>query len=453
MENEPKPIILIAEDEEAVVNFYTAALREQGYEVVVAKDGQQALEAARSALPDMVLLDLSLPVHDGFQVLEVLKADPATAGIPVIMMTATGSTEDKVKGLEGGADDFLTKSFDLQELLARVRSLLKLKRLHDQMAGARKARAAQDAVPAVREAATGHVLIVEDDEHIAKVCKYVLGMGGFETHIIGNGTDAATYTSIALPDLVILDLMLPGMHGLDLLKHLKENPVTADIPVIVLSALDDLKTKMKGLYLGADDYLVKPVNSIELLARVRSNIRKYRTYRSLTAALEQTSQHTIADQLTGLNTREYFDLICDRDVAMFHRGAPQFSLVMFEIGFDPSAGEEYLRDIVPPLLVDVARILRNEIRNTDVAARYGETLFILLLEISSLPMATSIAQRIRDIIGRNLASAGQGRPFTVSVGATQISKQLSTREALIGRLVEALAASRATGGNEVKAME
>lgn len=453
MESARKQVILIAEDEEAVITFYSAALREQGYEVEVARDGDQALEAVGSVQPDTILLDLSLPGRDGFQVLEAIKADPAASGIPVIMLTSAPSTEDKVKGLEGGADDFLTKSFDLQELMARVRSLLKLKRLHDQMRHATQARAAHEAPPAAQETSAGQVLVVEDDANVAKVCRYVLGMGGFETHVIGDGNEAAAYVNIALPDLVVLDLLLPGIHGLDLLRMMKENALTADIPVIILSGVDDLNTKMKGLMLGADDYLVKPINSIELLARVRSNIRKYRRYRTVTAALEETAQHTISDQLTGLYTREYFDLVCDRDIALFQRGGPQFAILLIELGFDPAADEEYLRTAAQMLMVDTARILRNEIRNTDVAARYGENLFAVLLDISSLPMAVSIAERIRDIIHRGLDTAGQGRPVAVSIGATQMSKNLGTREALMGRLAEALAKSRAAGGGEVAAIE
>jgi two-component system cell cycle response regulator len=451
MDSETKPKILIAEDEEAVITFYSAALREQGYEVQVARDGDQALEVVGSADPDLLLLDLSLPGRDGFQVLETIKADPASAGIPVIMLTSAGSTEDKVRGLEAGADDFMVKSFDLQELLARIKSLLKIKRLHDQMKQASQARAAQEA-PAAREASAGQVLVVEDDPNVAKICRYVLGMGGFETHVIADGNEAAAYVSIALPDLVVLDLLLPGIHGLDLLRMMKESSVTADIPVIILSGVDDLNTKMKGLMLGADDYLVKPINSIELLARVRSNIRKYRRYRSVSAALEETAQHTISDQLTGLYTREYFDLVCDRDIALYQRGGPQFALLLIELGFDPAADEDYLMTAGQMLLVDTARILKNEIRNTDVAARYGENLFAVLLDISSLPMAVSIAQRIRDIIGRGLEAAGQGRPVALNLGATQISKRLATREALMSRLAEALAKSRSAGG-EVAALE
>lgn len=451
MDGGSKPKILIAEDEEAVITFYSAALREQGYEVQVARDGEQALEAVGSIGPDLLILDLSLPARDGFQVLEAIKSEPSLSGIPVIMLTSSGCTEDKVRGLEVGADDFLVKSFDLQELLARIRSLLKIKRLHDQMKQASQARAAQES-PAAREASAGQVLVVEDDPNVAKICRYVLGMGGFETHVIADGNEAAAYVGIALPDLVILDLLLPGIHGLDLLRMMKEGALTADIPVIVLSAVEEMSTKMKALMLGADDYLVKPVNSIELLARVRSNIRKYRRYRTLSAALEETTQHTISDQLTGLYTREYFDLVCDRNIALYQRGGPQFALLLIEIGFDPKADEDYLMTAGQMLMVDTARILRSEIRNTDVAARYGENLFAVLLDISSLPMAVSIAQRIRDIIGRGLEAAGQGRPVALSLGATQISKKLATREALMSRLAEAISRSRTAGG-EVVALE
>jgi DNA-binding response OmpR family regulator len=130
-----------------------------------------------------------------------------------------------------------------------------------------------------------NILIVEDDERISRLMANVLNTGGHQTICLGDGGLAGQYLCSKVPDLIILDLMLPVIGGMDLLKNIRENPTTRDVPVIVVTARDDFKTKIKGLYIGADDYLVKPVKSLELLARVKANLRKYQANKLLRDAL------------------------------------------------------------------------------------------------------------------------------------------------------------------------
>lgn len=128
-----KATVLVVDDNEQNTKLVEMLLSKQGYEVVVAFNGQQALRLASEKAPDLVILDVMMPVMNGFDVARVLRNDDATRAVPILMLTALRELEDKVRGLEAGADDFLVKPFNTVELLARVRSLLRIKQLHDEL--------------------------------------------------------------------------------------------------------------------------------------------------------------------------------------------------------------------------------------------------------------------------------------------------------------------------------
>ena len=125
------PRILIADDNAANVDILATRLKGHGYEILTAIDGEQALTIARAELPDLILLDVMMPKHDGFEVCRILKSDDALPFIPIILVTAKGDSRDIVAGLEAGGDEYLTKPVDHAALMARVKSILRLKALHD----------------------------------------------------------------------------------------------------------------------------------------------------------------------------------------------------------------------------------------------------------------------------------------------------------------------------------
>ena len=125
------PRILVVDDDPTNLEVLRVRLSAQGYEVVIAVDGEDALRRARELKPDLVLLDVMMPKLDGISVLKELKGDITLGYIPVILVTAKADTRDIVRGLEAGGDDYLTKPFEQAALVARVRSLLRIKGLHD----------------------------------------------------------------------------------------------------------------------------------------------------------------------------------------------------------------------------------------------------------------------------------------------------------------------------------
>lgn len=286
LEKEPAKI-LVVDDDANIINFFQYVLEDQGYTVEVAGNGIEAIKKVHSFFPDVILLDVVMPEMDGYEVTEELKNNPNTSNISIILVTGMDTVEDKVRGLESGADDFITKPFNFDELVARVKSLLKLKRLQDQLRDLEKE---CNGKPAPAQAAGDRqnlILVIEDDERVSNLMSNVLGTGGYQAVCLDDGRKAIDYLKEKIPDLIILDLMVPGIEGMELLKRIRENVMLKEVPVIVITAIADFKTKIKGLNIGADDYLVKPVKSLELLARVKSNLRKYQAYKKLRDALKK----------------------------------------------------------------------------------------------------------------------------------------------------------------------
>lgn len=125
MVSNAKPLILVVDDEEDILSLLDYNLRKAGCDVVKAEDGPEAIELARTKAPDLVVLDIMLPNMEGTEVLKRLKADPATSGVPVVMLTAKGEEVDRIVGFELGAEDYITKPFSPRELILRVRAVLK----------------------------------------------------------------------------------------------------------------------------------------------------------------------------------------------------------------------------------------------------------------------------------------------------------------------------------------
>lgn len=278
--------ILVVDDDENTISFFQSVLEEQGYTVSTAENGIEAIKKVKEFHPEVILLDVIMPEMDGYEVTVKLKGNPKTKNISIILVTGMDTLEDKVRGLECGADDFITKPFNFDELLARVRSLVKLKRLQDQLYDLQKEFTENKLLEQKKELSLNMILIVEDDERIAKAMSNILDTGGYLTCSVRDGLEAVEFIKENVPDLVILDLLLPGLDGLELLKWIRENPLTKEVPVIVVTAVEDFKTKIKGLHIGADDYLIKPVKSLELLARVKANLRKYQASKFIRDALK-----------------------------------------------------------------------------------------------------------------------------------------------------------------------
>lgn len=246
--------ILIVEDDADLRRALGERLRSQDYEVVTAADGASAVATARSERPHLVLLDLGLPVGDGFTVIERLKRIPTGGNPPIVVLSARQSAPDRDRALKLGAAEYFTKPFDNDQLLRTIRELLP----------------SDPGAPGATELHLPRLLIVEDDADTRLGLQVRLQASGFEVATAADATMALTLAHRVKPDLITLDLGLPGGDGLQVLERIRNQPGLDGVPVVVLSARDGGVHGPRALEAGAAAYLEKPVDNAKLLAAIRS---------------------------------------------------------------------------------------------------------------------------------------------------------------------------------------
>jgi CheY-like chemotaxis protein len=259
--------VLVVEDDANNLDVASRIIRASGHEALVAADGVAGLDLARVERPDAVLVDLLLPRMDGWSLTRSLRAEPWAASIPIIAVSALALPSDRARAIEAGCDDFVSKPFAPAELRAIL--------LRYFPGGAAQVPASRDGAPTIRGPVPiplGKVLIVDDEIANVELLARRLEAIGCQTQVASSGERAIALARTEQPDLILLDVMMPGMDGLQACRRLKSQPETADIPVIFVTAKDRSEDVSKGFEVGGIDYIAKPFEPIELAARVRSAI-------------------------------------------------------------------------------------------------------------------------------------------------------------------------------------
>lgn len=238
---QPGQTVLVVDDEPSIRRFLRHILESEGLLVMEARTGEDAVAMAARERPAIVLLDLVLPDIDGFEVLGRLKQQSATRAIPVIILSII---EDEERCFRLGASGYLPKPIDRERLVDRVSRLVA-------------------AGPVRRSEGKGYVLVVDDDDSVLKAVATILTNHGFQVDIARNGADGLELARERQPDLVILDLMMPGMTGHEVLLALKQNSATAEIPVMILTAAEP-DERIRALQGGAESLMTKPFTEKEL---------------------------------------------------------------------------------------------------------------------------------------------------------------------------------------------
>jgi two-component system cell cycle response regulator len=306
--------VLVVDDIVANVKLLEARLKAEYFEVLTATSGFEALDIADSSDCDIIILDVMMPGLDGFETCRRLKSNPKTAHIPVVMVTALDQPSDRVTGLEAGADDFLTKPIKDVALLTRVKNLVRVKRLIDELRGRASTRnsvAPPVAGPTGEEKVSGRVLIVDDRASSYERLRATLSKR-FDVHVHTDPESALFHIADEAYDLVIVSLSLRDYDGLRLCSQLQNLEKTRALPIVIISEPENDAKVLRGLDMGVSDYLVRPIDANELMARMVTQLRRKHYADQLRQSVEQTMEMAIMDGLTGLHNRRYFDTISRR---------------------------------------------------------------------------------------------------------------------------------------------
>lgn len=447
--------VLVVDDIPANVKLLEARLSAEYFEVLTAFSGKQALEICARERVDVVLLDVMMPGMDGFEVCRRLKSNPATQPIPVVMVTALDQTSDKIQGLEAGADDFLTKPVDEIALITRVRNLGRLKLLNDEVlmraeTSERLGLAAGAALCGDGDCEKGRILLVDDNPRSAGRMAAMLA----KVHETVLETDLQAALILAAEqrfDLVIVSLSLANADGLRLCSQIRSLDRTRHLPIVMLVDPGDDGRLLRGLDLGANDYLVRPIDGHEMMARVRTQIRRKRQSEHLRMQLAESVELSIKDALTGLFNRRYMEGHLKVLVEQSRVTRRPLSLLISDIDHFKQVNDTYGHASGDAVLKEFAARLRRNTRGLDLVCRLGGEEFVVLMPNTEMQRASQIAERIRSHVAAApfQLEAGPSIPVTASVGVATIENSLDTSETLLRRADKALYAAKRSGRNRV----
>jgi two-component system, cell cycle response regulator len=448
--------VLVVDDVPANVRLLEARLSAEYFDVVTAMSGQEALTICERAECDLVLLDVMMPDMDGFEVCRRLKTSPATHHIPVVMVTALDQPSDKVRGLDAGADDFLTKPIAELALIARVRSLARLKMVTDELRMRVMTSHEIGIESPEREAVAdtgrgGRVLIVDDRpssyERIAST------LAAEQTvEIEADPSEALFRAAEGNYDLVIVSLGLENFDALRLCSQIRSLDRTRNVPILAITEPDNSARMLRGLEIGVNDYLMRPIDKNELLARARSQVRKRRYTERLRDNVQTSIEMAITDALTGLFNRRYMEnhlgTLIEQATA---RGKP-LAVMVLDIDYFKSINDSHGHDAGDDVLRDFALRVKRSIRGIDLACRVGGEEFVIVMPETDMAVAAMVAERLRRRIAAEpfpISQGSQRLPVTLSIGIAALRGQDDNAAALIKRADQALYRAKRDGRNRV----
>lgn len=433
--------VLIVDDIPFNINLLKNKLKPEYYEIHAAMNGREALEKAKEIKPDIILMDVMMPVMDGFTATKILKSSPETVNIPVVMLTALDAQEDKVNGLLCGADDFLTKPINDAALLARIKSLLRLKNTMDEFASREKTNKNLriNLAPQVPDVVDNvNVFIITDDKSQMRLLADKLIEENFLVDTCDNTNDAITYALKNDYDLIIVDTQIMDTDGLKLCFDLKRQDKLRYVPILVIIDEYDENTLIKSLESGINDYILSPIDVNELYARALSQVKRYRYQEKLRKSYYSSLSESIMDPLTNLYNRRYLDIYSKNLISQTKENYKPFALLMLDLDHFKRINDTYGHLIGDQVLKMVAKIMIDNTRSTDLCARVGGEEFVIIMTESNFDNALVVAERIRNSIKDNVLSInseGEEREVrcTVSIGVTIFQKNDNSIDLIIDR--------------------
>lgn len=309
------------------------------------------------------------------------------------------------------------------------------------------------------EIKSGRILVVDDMPANVQLLTTYLKAVGYEVIPARDGEEALVLVRDAEPDLVLLDIMMPKLDGFEVCKRIRNDAATRYIPVIMVTALNEIEHKIKGQEAGADDFISKPFNKLELLTRVKSLLRIKSLHDQLNEkiaeleiAKERLRQLAITDGLTGLYNHRYFKEYLLRELDRARRHHVQISVAMIDIDYFKHYNDTHGHQAGDDVLKQIARLFSENIRKIDLAARYGGEEFAIVLLETNKRAGGVVAEKIKNLIEEYPFPHEESQPngkVTISMGLSTFPDDATTFDELIGLADKRLYLAKQRGRNQV----
>jgi two-component system cell cycle response regulator len=455
-----KKKVIIADDSEVNLSSLEKMLSAGLFQTIRATNGKEAFDKAVCELPDLVLLDVMMPELNGFEVAKMLKEDSRTRSIPIMMVTVLEDPEHERAGREAGAEEYLSKPVRPQELIARANSLIALRQYRDQLTIRNHSqwsflvdKQSDDAGPEPQKEMP-LILLVEDNESDAELVRHFLKDLPVRFERLSNGADAVELCQTGKVDLMLLDILLPGLNGFEVCRQVKSSEKGKDLPIVVITCLEDMDSRLKCIELQTDDFLVKPIVGRELQARVKILLEKKQQLDKLRSHYELALNSAVVDWLTGLYNHGYFRKFLDLEIKKSLRQRYPVTLIMIDVDNFKAVNDAYGHPAGDVVLQELAKIVRKAVREVDLVARYGGDEFAVVLPYSDGHGALRVAHRIDEAIkthGFSPKASAQKTQLTVSMGVAGYPEDAVHVDELIHSADQKLYMAKTKGKNRISA--
>ena len=448
--------ILVVDDIPANVKLLEARLMAEYFDVLCANSGSEALQILDNHMVDIVLLDVMMPGMDGFEVCRRIKANPQTMHIPVVMVTALDQVSDRVDGLRAGADDFLTKPVNDMALISRVKSLVRIKMMTDELrsrASTTEQMGIDDGtfLEQLQSMEGGRILLVDDMRSSAeRISKQVRGR--FDLFIENDSQAVLRRCADEEFDCALVNLNMNTFDALRLCAQMRSLESSRMLPILALADESEEARIMRALDLGVNDYIRNPVDRNELLARIQTQVLRKRYTDALRHSIQHTMELAITDGLTKLYNRRYMTSHLNSLLVSAREKEKPLSLLLMDIDFFKSVNDTYGHDAGDEVLQEFSHRLRKNTRGIDLVCRYGGEEFVVIMPDTDHSLATVVAERIRKKIAEKPFIIHKGRQMievTVSIGLAATINGSESQDALLKLADQALYKAKRDGRNRV----
>jgi diguanylate cyclase (GGDEF)-like protein len=379
------PSVLVVESDSRDRPALVRGLEQEGFTVTAAPTLAQARSALAGRLPDAVIVDVGPDEASGFALIEALRAKPGGERPVVFVVSPHGGVLDRVEAIHCGADGHFARPVDLPALVRRMRFLLDRER-----------------------AEPPRILSVEDDAHQEAFLRTVLSSAGYEFRAVAEPARLEVELASFRPDLVLMDVNLPGVSGYDLVRSLRQDERYATVPVIVLTTRGEMEARIEATQAGGDEHLVKPVSPALLLSTVAARVERGRFLRTLVER----------DGLTGLLTHTALLERARVSVSKKRRDPRRhWTWIMIDLDRFKAVNDRYGHPVGDQVLGRLSGLLRARLRQADVVGRYGGEEFAVVLEDLGGPDAVRLLERVRAEFAAIEHRPRDGDPFHVTLSA------------------------------------